>query len=92
MEDAAYTNIVHKRVLSPAGNARVVVPNGSGSIVFTFPRAEYDLKYIPIATPSWNTSVYCAEVDKLVGSCKFTFGTAPGADSILNVHIMRSES
>lgn len=83
-------NIIRVRTLTLAGNALLDVLAAAPNATFTFPRQEVDVRYIAVATPSWNTTVYISS--KTVDDCVFTFGTAPAGAETLNVIIMRSES
>jgi hypothetical protein len=92
VRNEAQLNVVKNRVLTLAGNTLLAVAGGAVTATFTFPRAEPNVDYIAVATPSWSTTVYVLNADKLTTSCRFSFGTAPVGAETLNVLIMRSES
>lgn len=92
MIDAVLSTLrrLQHRHLTNAGNVvAATVNSGATTLAVTFPRAEPDTAYGVTATPAWATTVWVT--GKATTGCTVNFGTAPGADSTVDLTTFRSE-
>ena len=78
------------------GNAVQQFPGAVGggvtTVTLTLPIPQFDVNYVAVATPSWDTTVFIdvPATDITKTSVKFTFGTAsPGGGGTLFVWVVR---
>ncbi len=90
--EAAIWTRLRLRHFTPSGTGvNAAVTSGSTNVAITFKRREPNTTYGLSIIPSWSTTVYVPTADKAITGFTARFGTAAGANDVIQWATFRSE-